>query len=996
MKNLYITLLALIVSFSSFGQAGTITGVAAICSGYSTTLSDTPAGGSWSSSTPGVASVGSSSGIVTGVASGTAQITYTAPGGSTATLDVTVNPSPAAITGILAICDGTTTTLTDAVGGGTWSSSAVIATIGSTTGIATGVVSGTTVITYTLATGCTITAVLSVNPLPTSPLTITPNPVCVGSTAALSDGSPFGTWSSSNPGVASISALGVLTGNSPGTTIISYTLATGCFTQSVVTVNASPAPITGTPVVCVGGTTLLTDVVAGGTWSCDAPGIATVLTATGLVTGISAGTSTMYYAIPTGCSSTVVVTVNPLPGVLSGASTLCLGGTDTVTGFSPPGYWSSSSTIDTALGTGFIFGASVGTTTLTYTSIGTTCSAVMIVTVSATVPSISGPSSLCDGLTITLSDATGGGSWSSSAPGIAVADSSSGIITGLIGGTAIITYTAAGSCINTLIVTVNPIPFTISGPSVVCSSSSILLTDATPGGTWISSIPAVATINPATGVLTGLAPGTTTISYQLATSCATSMVVTVDAAPAAPVISGTSSYCPCITFVPFTVVPSSGILWYASATGGTGSATPPVINTCIPGVTTNWASQTVGTCESPRASFTVTVDATPVVTASATTNCGGTFSISGSGAGTGGSYSWSPATGLSCTACAAPTAAISSSTSYTVTGTDALGCSGNASVALDADRISGYISLTAAPTDTLKIWLIQFNPSDSSLTAEDSTLSCMNSGTPYYEFDSKPAGSYMVKAKLLSSVPGTSGYVPTYGLSSNSWDLAATITHVASATDTQHINMIYGTVPPGPGFIGGLISSGAGRGTAGAAPAVGMLVYLKDAVTGNILTYTYTDATGAYSFSGIANGSYIIYPVDYHYHTTPWTPVALSTTTETINSIDYYEHTLLGTITPIYTTPVPVCCGPSMGPVITMIPNPVTSDANIYWGNQPIGTASLQITDMTGREVSRSVLEMTDHNGHTKLDVSSLNNGVYIINIWSKDINYTNKLVIQR
>jgi hypothetical protein len=301
----------------------------------------------------------------------------------------------------------------------------------------------------------------------------------------------------------------------------------------------------------------------------------------------------------------------------------------------------------------------------------------------------------------------------------------------------------------------------ISGPSNVCDASFITLTDATIGGTWSSSVPGVLKITGATGVATGVAAGSATVTYSLASGCLSSMVVTVDASPAAPVVSGTSFYCPCVTFVPFTVVPSTGILWYASATGGTGFATAPVINTCVSGVTTNWASETAGGCESPRASFAVTVDVTPVVTASGSSNCGGTFTVNAGGAGTGGTYLWSPSTGLSCPGCATATATISSTTTYTVTGTDAGGCSGTNTVTLTADRISGYIGMTAAPTDTVKVWLIQFNTTDSSLIAQDSTLSCMDSGTPYYEFDSKPAGNYMVKAKLLSSVPGTSGYVPT-------------------------------------------------------------------------------------------------------------------------------------------------------------------------------------------------------------------------------------------
>ena len=273
--------------------------------------------------------------------------------------------------------------------------------------------------------------------------------------------------------------------------------------------------------------------------------------------------------------------------------------------------------------------------------------------------------------------------------------------------------------------------------------------------------------------------------------------------------------------------------------------------------------------------------------------------------------------------------------------------------------------MAAAPSDTVRVWLIQFSPVDSSLTAEDSTLTCMDGGTPYYEFDGKPAGSYMVKAKLQSSIPGMSGYVPTYGLSTSLWDSAATIIH-ASATDTQHINMIYGIVPPGPGFIGGLISAGAGRGTSGGVPVVGMLVYLKDA-TNTILTYTYTDAAGMYAFSGLGNGSYIVYPVDYRYRTIPWTSVSLTATSETVNGVNFYEHTTHGMITPEGTLKNPV----EKETLLNISPNPANDELSILMENGAY--SSLAIISSIGQEMIKQQINAAE----TKVNISSLAAGVY-------------------
>jgi len=299
--------------------------------------------------------------------------------------------------------------------------------------------------------------------------------------------------------------------------------------------------------------------------------------------------------------------------------------------------------------------------------------------------------------------------------------------------------------------------------------------------------------------------------------------------------------------------------------------------------------------------------------------------------------------------------------------------------------------MTTTPTDTVKVWLIQFNSTDSSLTAEDSTLSCIDGGTPYYEFDNEPAGNYMVKAMLLGGIAGTSGYIPTYGLSTAHWDTATHIVHV-SATDTQHVNMIYGTVPSGPGFIGGLISSGAGRGTASSVPVAGMLVYLEDG-SGNILTYTYTNTSGIYSFSGLAYNNYRVYPEDYQYHTTPWISITLNATSDSVASADFYQNTTNHTIIPgnnLHTTQIVTTTK------INVYPNPAINELNVNWENEQTGTAHISIIDMTGRTVYETGLEMAATSGNALLDISNINNGIYVILIKSDNISYKGRLLIER
>src|SRR5262249_59094243 len=80
----------------------------------------------------------------------------------------------------------------------------------------------------------------------------------------------------------------------------------------------NPKPtITGTLTVCIGSTTQLTGSgtpAAVNPWVSATPAVATVNN-TGLVTGVSAGTSVITYTDNNGCSNTVTVTVNPQPTI---------------------------------------------------------------------------------------------------------------------------------------------------------------------------------------------------------------------------------------------------------------------------------------------------------------------------------------------------------------------------------------------------------------------------------------------------------------------------------------------------------------------------------------------------------------------------------------------------------------------------------------------------------------------------------------------------------
>ncbi len=561
---------------------GPITGSSTVCAGENTTLSS--AGGStWSSSNSAVATIGSSSGIVTAVTPGTTTITSTSAAGCTATLVLTVNPAPAAITpsGAVTICEGATTTLSNPTPGGTWSSSSVAnATVG-TAGLVTGISAGAVTISYTHSSGCSSTKTITIE---TTPSAITPSgaTVCTGTTVTLSNSVSGGIWSSGAPGVASVSGGGVVTGVSLGTANISYSIGS-CFTTAMITVNPSPVAgvIVGPPDVCIGTPVTYSNGTPGGIWSTSNIAIATVGTS-GLVTGVSSGAVTISYSVTNSCgtvSATLPITVSSIAsaGTIIGLGAMCAGTYTTLVNSTPGGIWSVTNSNASITGAGILTGITPGVDTVLYT-VTTACGTAIdshIVTIGAYLGAgtISGPSSVCVGSSITLTDPVPGGTWSSSTSAATVIG---GVVTGISGGTTTISYTITASCGSasaTRLVNVIPTPDggILTGPTILCAGMTSTYTTTATGGTW-GVTNSTATITSG-GFVTAITTGIDTITYTVTNACGTdvsSTTVTIGPAITAGSISGPGFVCEgaAITLTN----PVSGGVWSASNANATVSS----------------------------------------------------------------------------------------------------------------------------------------------------------------------------------------------------------------------------------------------------------------------------------------------------------------------------------------------------------------------------------------------------------------------------------------
>jgi len=541
------------------------------------------------------------------------------------------------------------------------------------------------------------------------------------------------------------------------------------------------------------------------------------------------------------------------------------------------------------------------------------------------------------------------------------------------------------SITDTIKITVNPWPTAITPIASICSGSSITMSDAVSGGSWNSSNTVIATIGSSSGIATGVSAGSSVITYGFG-SCAAFYTITV--APMPPAFTGSSSLCTGTTATLSDAL--TGGMWTSS---NTTIASIGITSGMVSGISagTSLISYALGACAT---STSITVNPLPTVSATYYATCSDVDTLAAGGS-SGTTYTWSPTTGLSCTTCDTTTVSPAATTTYTVTGTSLTGCNNTTTVTINGNRIFGHITFSGPTPDTLdmKIWLIQYNPVDSSIAALDSTLTCAVDSITYYEFDGKPSGSYMAKAMLLYGNPaGGSGYVPTYSLSTPHWDTAATIAHT-SGSDSLHITMVYGIVPSGPGFIGGYVYAGAGKGTTGDAPVSNMLIFLENTIS-HVLTHDYTDATGSYSFSNLAYGDYIIYPEDYVYNTTPSTTISLSATIPEAHNIDFRQFIGSKIIIP-YTYPNGVKTI-SYNKQFTVFPNPSNGLLNVSWANLQTGVATIKITDILGRKLYTTNMDINTSSGNAAINFSGLTDGVYIITIQSGEMIYCGKLVIEK
>ncbi len=379
---------------------------------------------------------------------------------------------------------------------------------------------------------------------------------------------------------------------------------------------------------------------AGETFSWTGPGgfVSTLPNPT--LPGYNAADTGIYTVIATsmfGCKDTAQIdagiTTQPPTPVLTGVTHYCTGEPFVpfnVTGYSGTLLWYTTGTGGVGSTTAPVINTSYGGTYTYWVSqtVGVCVSLRDSITVTVVVtpppPPITGTSVYCQYVTYVPPTSTGTGVLWYTVPTGGVGTSTPPVINTSIPGVTTIYATQSDSgCTSTrasFTITVNtvPLPPVISGVTVYCQGSTpvpFTLTGVTGTVLWYTSGTGGIGSTTPTPINT-TTPGVTTYwvsqTNGLCESLRDSITVHVHPTPTPPVITGATSYC---EYAPFTGVSATasgtGVIEWYTAIGGTGSFTPPVINTAIPGTYTIYATQTDSGCVSPIDSIVIVVHTLP-------------------------------------------------------------------------------------------------------------------------------------------------------------------------------------------------------------------------------------------------------------------------------------------------------------------------------------------------------------------------------------------------
>ena len=462
-------------------------------------------------------------------------------------ITVDTMPNAGIIEGLDIVCQHASILLTDSVAGGIWSAENNNATISS--GVVTGVRiiygfdylvwSSYDSIFYTVTNSCgssKASKLIEIHPLPNASFFLgTPASLiyslCLGADATIDAGAGYthllySTYGHAVPDFFNQNVHGV----SAGTEILVAVDDNYCgvdtyrMTLPVYTVPEIFPILLPSNEICVGESITLSDSSKGVLdWYSNKYG--KIVGWTGLLTGLTPGLDTITLRSSNQCGATyadTVITILP-PGLISVNDSLCIGKAVELSNDYPGGIWGSTNrAIASVDQNGNLLGYVSDTVTLNY-SIGN-CTVSKKISLHPLPNPIAGNAGVCLNSSVSLSETTKPGTWSSEDENIA-AIGSTGKVYGINAGSTTINFTNKYGCISSLEFSVNPLPPIINGISDVCIEHGIYLSNNVNGGKWSNRDSAITLIDSMSGYVTGVGSGQDVITYTLPTGCYTASYI---------------------------------------------------------------------------------------------------------------------------------------------------------------------------------------------------------------------------------------------------------------------------------------------------------------------------------------------------------------------------------------------------------------------------------------------------------------------------------------
>ncbi|MEI6899173.1 MAG: PKD domain-containing protein, partial [Bacteroidota bacterium] len=320
-----------------------------------------------------------------------------------------------------------------------------------------------------------------------------------------------------------------------------------------------------------------------------------------------------------------------------------------------------------------------------------------------------------------------------------------------------------------------------------------------------------------------------------------------------------------------------------------------------------------------------------------------------------------------------PTHIYPSTNSYTVTlvTIDSTGCTWTRTLTVHVSGtcdLNGHVYAGNTPVDHGFIQLIRVDSANVMTVVQSKDF---GDSVGHYAFGGVAPGHYYLKAELLPASIRYGQFAPTYFEHSLYWANANLIV-LGQPNNPYNFHLVETMdLPIGSGNIQGTINQNLKFGSGGQS-AANVEVLLLDQQNAPF-TSTKTDANGHFTFTGIAFGSYVIYPEFPGKSTIPAHITLDNTNSSATLDFNMNAGSIIFGINGNINQPV--------NQIGEFFPNPVSTNANLLINTSQELTLTASFLNLTGQTVLES--QQVVHKGENTLSfsVSELPNGIYFIKI---------------